>query len=124
MELREKVVREYWPSERHVYCGLVYLIARARGGPLPLTTIMNRRGCDKGTVHGSRNGLFAGHAYTKVYKGLFAHRRDDPARLLEVGIGPVESRVTRTALLPQFDRTPLHRNERHPGTLAILRKRQ
>lgn len=102
MKVRDKVSRETWRSLRHLYCDTVYTFARARRTPPSLTTIMNRQGSDKGTVHGYPNGLFAGHGFTKVYESLFSHRRDDPVRLLEVGIGPVEAGVGGTILYRQF----------------------
>lgn len=106
MKVREKVVREYWRSLRHLYCGLVYLIARTRGRPLSLTTIMDRQGSDKGTVHGYRNGLFAGHAFTRF-----------PSPFLT----PEEQAMIGQSLVVEAIHVG---DERHPGTLAILRKRQ
>lgn len=65
---------------------------------------MNRQGSDKGTVHGYRQGLFVGHAFTEIYERLFSDLRDKPITLLEVGIGPTEPGVLRA--------TPLSRGVR------------
>ena len=46
----------------------------------PLTRIALRHGTDK----------WGAHFYTPVYHRLFAHRRDKPVRLLEIGIGGYE----------------------------------
>lgn len=43
----------------------------------PLTRLAIRHGTDK----------WGGHFYTPVYEELFRHRRDEPVRLLEIGVG-------------------------------------
>lgn len=90
---------EGWRSLRHAYSAASYAAARRRAGSIPLTTIMNRQGSDKGTVHGYRGGLFVGHRFTEIYEPLFADRRHRPVRLLEIGIGPAEPGVLRASLL-------------------------
>ena len=85
-----------------MYCLVEYAVARVTQRPLSLTTIMNRQGSDKGSVHGYRNGLFVGHSFSKVYERLFGDRRDTPLRMLEVGIGPLEPGVVNTSIFTRF----------------------
>ncbi|MDE1906921.1 MAG: class I SAM-dependent methyltransferase [Rhodospirillales bacterium] len=49
----------------------------------PLTRAAIRQGSDK----------FGGHLYTPVYNALFAHLREQPLKLLEIGIGGYETEV-------------------------------
>lgn len=93
MNVAERVVSEAWRSLRHVYSAASYGFERRRGEVVSLTTIMNRHGSDKGTVHGYRSGLFVGHAFAEVYGRLFADLRNSPICMLEVGIGPTEPGV-------------------------------
>lgn len=99
MKTSERIADEGWRSLRHIYSVASYRRAQRRDAPIPLTTIMNRQGSDKGTIHGYRRGMFVGHAFTEVYEPLFASRRDSPVRLLEVGVGPTEPGVLRASPL-------------------------
>lgn len=104
MKRRTRIAQEAWRAMRHTYSGASYAWARRRGGPVPLTQIMNRQGSDKGTVHGYRHGLFVGHAFTNVYDRLFAEWRDNPITLLEIGVGPTEPGVLRASPLSNGQR--------------------
>jgi hypothetical protein len=53
----------------------------AEGGIDPLTRLAIRHGTDK----------WLPHSYTPIYHGHFAHLRDKPVRLLEIGIGGCDS---------------------------------
>jgi hypothetical protein len=103
MQRHQRVAHEFWRALRHAYSWASYVLARRRG-PVPLTTIMNRQGSDKGSVHGYRSGMFVGHRFTAVYERLFGDMRDQPITMLEVGVGPTEPGVLKATLLSRGQR--------------------
>src|SRR6266566_847030 len=55
-----------------------WLLLTAR--PNRLTILANRYGSDKG------DRRYEGHHYTRIYEPLFRSRRNEPLRLLEIGL--------------------------------------
>ena len=99
MKRPQRVAHECLRALKHAYAAVSYARAARSDHPVPLATIMNRQGSDKGSLHGYKLGMAVGHYYTDVYEDLFGHLRNEPITMLEVGIGPTEPGVLKATML-------------------------
>jgi hypothetical protein len=97
MRADRRITLEFWRFLRRACAGASYHLQKRRRGRPSLTAIMDYHGSDKGSLHGYRMGLRAGHSYSDAYEDLLAARRDRAVTLLEIGVGPRQPGVTGAA---------------------------